>query len=202
MKCDLCHNDATVHEVLVRDGQRFERTLCESCAQKAGLTASSMSLPEALAKLTLQPDADATQRRTRSPRPKIVACPGCGLTFDQFRKSGLLGCPACYKAMEAMLLPLIERAHEGAVQHVGKGPKRLLAGLGPDGPGADVERLAREREREERIKVLRRQLQQAVASEQYENAVRLRDQLRQLGAMDVSTASGMKHKPPGPPPAP
>ncbi len=46
------------------------------------------------------------------------------MTFREFRQQKLLGCPHDYDAFERALLPLIEGAHDGASQHVGKAPHR------------------------------------------------------------------------------
>ena len=92
------------------------------------------------------------------------SCEACGLTFAEFRKSGLMGCSACYKAFESQVGPLIERAHEGGTHHIGKIPRRA---------GASVER-------QERITLLRRQLSDAIEAEQYERAADLRDQIRRF----------------------
>ena len=87
-------------------------------------------------------------------------CPLCGLKFMEFRISGRLGCPNDYLAFNRGLLPLLRRSHDGVTRHVGKFPKR------PAGPeSADALRL-------------RAQLRQAVSREEYEEAARLRDQLR------------------------
>jgi protein arginine kinase activator len=87
------------------------------------------------------------------------ACPVCGLKYMEYRGEGRLGCPHDYQAFQAGLVPLLRRAH-GATRHVGKRPGRSAADHS----------LARLR--------LRARLRAAVAREDYEEAARLRDQLR------------------------
>ena len=79
-----------------------------------------------------------------------------------FRHKKLLGCPADYDAFEKALIPLIERAHEGASHHIGKVPMRLGA------PRSSENELVR----------LRRRLAKAVEAEQYEEAAKLRDKIK------------------------
>ena len=180
MKCDRCDNDATVHEVTVRNGVKVEKHLCEACAAGEGI--GGASLGELLTKFMTQ-DAEVGAKPKHVHKPRAAACQGCGFTFDQFRQSGLLGCPACYKTFEALLTPLIEGAHEGATQHTGKIPKRIAArAAGREDEAATEAALARAqlRERQERLKILQRQLEEAVRSEQYELAARLRDQIRKI----------------------
>ena len=91
-------------------------------------------------------------------------CDSCGLSFAQFREKSLLGCPQCYEAFESSLAPLLERAHEGGTHHVGKVPHR--AGTGE--------------QRQAQLMRMRKQLDEAVADEDYELAARLRDDIRRL----------------------
>ncbi|QOI99164.1 MAG: UvrB/UvrC motif-containing protein [Phycisphaeraceae bacterium] len=158
MKCDHCDNEATVHEVTIKDGVNVERHLCEQCAATEGLAPAAG--PVELIKAVLESQVG----------PRSDGCPLCGTTFDEFRHQTLLGCPGCYEAFESRLAPLIERAHEGATQHVGRAPRAT--------EGAAVSEAARERAM--RVMAIRRMLDEAVSSEQFERAAQLRDELRRL----------------------
>ncbi len=93
------------------------------------------------------------------------ACPICGLTWSNFKHTGLMGCSHDYAMYEMKLLPLLKRAHEGATDHAGKIP----AG-----------RKTEETDRQVNSLRIRRELQKAIDAENYEQAARLRDELRQL----------------------
>lgn len=175
MKCDQCNNPATIHEVTIRDGQRVEKHLCESCAANLGV-GGPIPVTELISKYVLAQTATNVEQRHR----EGSACPTCGTSFVEFRKTGLLGCADCYRVFEAKLSPLLERAHEGASHHVGKVPRRGVAK--PDEPN-----LAEERAR--RVALLRRQLDESVKAEQYERAAMLRDELRRLGTPESATDS-------------
>lgn len=108
--------------------------------------------------------------------PKVDPCPVCGMTYADFKRTGLMGCESCYKAFERPLLPLIERAHEGGSFHLGKTPKRLAT----SSPERLALALAEAEARAQRIRGLMRELDVAIASEKYELAAKLRDQLRRL----------------------
>src|SRR5690606_11035078 len=113
-----------------------------------------------------------------------TVCRACSTTYAEFRQSGLLGCPECYRSFETQLGPLLERAHEGATHHVGKVPIRALtrsrmAAQSGRGPGVEAV-LGDAQARAERIKALRRQMEEAIQAEQYERAAELRDELRRL----------------------
>jgi protein arginine kinase activator len=155
-KCDRCDGEATVHEVVIRSGQKAEKHLCDSCAREEGFTGQATApISDLITKFVI------SQAAGEKAAAKVGICPTCGLTFNDFRQQGLLGCPDCYKAFEMQLTSMIERAHEGATHHVGKAPKRMGGSAG----------------RHERITTLRKQLNEAISAEQYERAATLRDQL-------------------------
>ena len=89
-------------------------------------------------------------------------CENCGTKFVDFRNTGRLGCPHDYQAFQAELLPLLESIHS-SVRHAGKTPRRESQAV-----------------RGQELTRLRKELQKAVSSEEYEIAARLRDQIRQI----------------------
>lgn len=156
MRCERCEREATIHEVIIAQGKKQERHLCEACARQVGLSADPhLPIAQLISGFMLGPhhppgggegasggpsggqgDA-AKQEETSADTPSaatppttmaktITRCAGCGTTYAAFKESGLLGCPACYDAFVDRLGPLIERAHEGACHHVGKFPRRAL----------------------------------------------------------------------------
>lgn len=166
MNCDTegCPNEATVSETVIRGGKRVEKHLCEQCARKQGLVVQQhVPISELLSKFVVQQSGGAAKSAEKS-----AHCPSCSMTWAQFRQNGVLGCAECYRAFESDLSPLIERAHEGGTHHVGKAPRR--AG------GAAAAQVV-----QTRLAAIRRELEQAVATEQYERAARLRDELRKIG---------------------
>ncbi|MCC7389573.1 MAG: UvrB/UvrC motif-containing protein [Phycisphaerales bacterium] len=177
MKCDRCNNEATVHEVVVVGGKPAERHLCESCAREIGLVAGA---PAPVAEI-LQKIASGQAPGAGPAAPADTACPVCGTTFTEFKQSGRLGCPECYKAMESQLAPILDRAHQGAVHHIGKVPRRLMREAGEEGRSTEREvALAAAEARAEQIRRLRDDLERAIKTEAYERAAELRDRLRQL----------------------
>ncbi|MCC7192870.1 MAG: UvrB/UvrC motif-containing protein [Phycisphaeraceae bacterium] len=158
-KCDLCAKDAVHHEVSIIKGQKVEKHLCEDHAAEQGVVKSFTShtpINELLTNFVKKHSGMTTQTE--------IVCDNCGMTFAKFREHGLLGCPQCYTAFDAVLSPLIERAHEGATHHIGKVPRRA-------GPGE---------QRQNDLLLMRKRLAEAVAAEDYELAARLRDDLRKF----------------------
>jgi len=177
--CDRCgEREATIHEVLIQSGSKLESHLCEACAQSAATPASSV--------LTTGVDLGKSFG-IGDPTPEIptqakdAVCPECGREWSSVRRTGLVGCPTCYEAFEDRLRPLIERAHEGGACHIGKSPRRRLESLKREGRDLG-ELLGDEHERAERMRLLRKQLGDALEQEQYERAAQIRDELGRAAA--------------------
>jgi protein arginine kinase activator len=203
MKCDQCDLEATVHELRVVGGKKVERHLCERCARKQGIAVQPQAVPvaEMLEKI-IQQQASIPKVQPGAVGPaRSSVCPACGTTYAQFRETGLLGCPECYRAFEGQLGPLLERAHEGGSAHAGKSPRRASTGSPRAAAHPEIARAARAEAQQAspeaaaaRISALRAQLEEAVKAEQYEKAAKLRDELRNLetGGAD---AAGPARKP-------
>lgn len=188
MNCDKCDREATVHELTVLNGVPHEKHLCEQCASEEGVVFGSGSpVIELIGKLAASlPEEPSIEVVHKSPR-----CGACSTTFAKFRQTGLLGCAQCYFAFEEQLAPMIERAHEGASQHVGKTPRRALeASRRSDGDRPIDQILADASLHAQQLQLLRKQLDEAVAAEQYERAATLRDELALMETRTVRTDAG------------
>ena len=186
MKCEQCDSEATVHELRVVNGKRVERHLCEKCARNEGIAIQAgMSVPELIEKMleqTVEGTKAAPSAKAKPETSRSTSCPECGTTWTEFRQSGLLGCASCYAAFEHQLGPLLERAHQGGTHHVGKLPKGALTGTRQLARGKDpVEAvLGGPEQMAGKAAALRKQLEEAVRTEQYERAATIRDELRRL----------------------
>lgn len=155
-KCDKCDKPASIFLTDIEGGQKIERSLCEDCAAGEGITVkANVPISQLLEDFVFQSGKGEETAR--------LACDVCGMTFDEFRQHGLLGCPNDYVAFERALLPLVERAQEGASHHLGKTPARA---------GADHRKQAAALR-------LRAELKDAIAREDYERAAALRDQIKE-----------------------
>lgn len=160
MKCDNCGKTATVHLTEIKGGKKFEKHLCEQCAsQGEGIPVKAHTpINELLTNFVMA--HSGLQKQSG------LSCEQCGITWAEFRQSGLLGCEQDYDVFEKDLTPLIQRAHDGATHHVGKVPARRGGSRGaPARRSIDAAKL-------------RKELARAVEVEDYERAARLRDQLK------------------------
>ena len=161
MVCDNCgSSDAVVHLTQIVHNQMSTHHLCEKCAAEKGLESAPEPVNFPLTDFLAQMGEDVIEESD----PAGSECSFCGLTFQDFRETGRLGCPHCYETFVAHLRKLLRRIH-GSVQHVGK------VYLPPDPTASEMER---------RLEGLRRRLHRAVESEDFERAAELRDQIRSL----------------------
>ena len=159
MLCDICaKNPATVHLTEIVDEQMNELHLCEECARTKSLAMEQQfGLSDLLAGMA---DFDKPAKETG-----IIAsikCPNCGLSYADFKKIGRLGCGECYSAFSKYLGPLLKRIH-GSTQHTGKSPLKVTKGL----------------KKKIDLQELRNRLQKAIEAEAFEEAAKLRDQIKE-----------------------
>ena len=155
-KCDKCDKPASIFLTDIEGGQKIERCLCEDCASAEGITVkASVPISQLLEDFVFQSG--------KGHQADKLTCDVCGMTYDEFRQRGLLGCPNDYEAFERSLLPLVERAQEGSSHHLGKTPSRA----------GDAHK------RQTLLLRLRAELKDAIAREDYERAADLRDRIKE-----------------------
>lgn len=156
MKCQLCANAATVHFTKIVKQKVTEFHLCAGCAAKKQIPSlGELSLSAILQTLIgphLGPQSEELSRLT---------CSRCGLKYMEFRREGRLGCPADYMAFHLGLAPILQKVHR-SVRHLGKVPRRR-----------------RDPARGDELLTLRQLLRHAIQAEEFEEAARLRDLIRQ-----------------------
>jgi protein arginine kinase activator len=161
MKCECCKEaDATIHLTQVIDSEVKKLNLCQVCAQKNGIDLNSpISITDVLLGLG-QPVAKGIKTVASE---FDLSCSRCQLTRAEFKKRARLGCPECYKAFMGELSALTQAMHHSR-QHVGKIPAR-------QGNAARITA---------QIAGLQKDIETAIAKEEYEVAANLRDKIRSL----------------------
>jgi protein arginine kinase activator len=165
MNCQRCHEKpATLHFTKIINGEKTESHLCEHCARdsnEASSFQSNFSINHFLSGL-LNGDPSFTNRNNS--KQHTLTCERCGMTLNQFIKSGRFGCSNCYTTFTPHYEPLLKRVHSGNTEHKGKIPKRI-------GKTFHV-----------RIKIdnLRKEMQTYIEQEEFEMAAETRDKIRLL----------------------
>jgi len=159
MICDLCgKNQATVHLTEIIDEQVTELHLCEECARKKSIEMEQQfGLADLLAGLAEFGKPSEIAETVR------LKCSNCGLSYEDFKKSGRLGCSNCYVSFKKYLGPLLKKIH-GSNQHFGKTPLKIPAPV----------------RKKTELEILKSKLQKAIIEEEFEEAAKLRDRIREL----------------------
>ena len=152
MQCQSCgDHEANIHLSHVLDGVAREIHLCEECAEQNGMNIrEAMSLSDFLLGL-------GTIEQGR-PGMKERACPSCGVTSSDVRKGSRMGCAVCYDTFKAELGTILSSMHKHD-EHKGKQP---VGGAESEAP---------------QVAMLRKELEAAIAAEDYEKAAKLRDRI-------------------------
>jgi protein arginine kinase activator len=166
MMCCACkEKPATVHLTQIVGDKMQKLDLCEECAKAKGVndpTSFSLADADVLFGLGASQEIDQTSGLE-------MKCPRCGFTQADFKKSGRLGCPDCYRTFAGGLEGLLKTMHKGT-RHTGKVP----------------EALRESREQSDRLKTLQKKLAKAIDDENFEQAACLRDEIKGLHSQGSS----------------
>lgn len=159
MLCEKCKKrPACVHITKIVNGHKMETHVCEQCAHSLGELSFSFedqfSVNDFLKGMFNVGPLEV---------PQEVACPSCGMTYSDFSRTGKIGCGKCYQTFAKELDSVIKRVH-GVCNHTGKIPKRRGGKLAVH----------------QQLQRLRKDLERCVAREEYEQAAKLRDQIKCL----------------------
>ncbi|MFH1855803.1 MAG: UvrB/UvrC motif-containing protein [Candidatus Omnitrophota bacterium] len=160
MLCEICgKRKATVHITESINDKTIEMHICEKCAAEKGvIETEAFGMSDLLAGLA----GFGTGLKTKK-LEKTEVCPKCGMTFEDFKKTGRFGCAVCYETFKGAILPLLQRIH-GSAHHFGKFPVGVLG----------------EERKESMLEELQNKLKTAIEKEEFEEAARLRDKIKEL----------------------
>jgi len=156
MLCENCKKkEAVIHYTEVVDGQMKKIDLCEQCSIEKGIGHnSSFSIGDFVGGIT---DPFVSEHG--------VHCSSCGMSLEEFRAGGRLGCSVCYESFYDYLIKMIEQIHR-SVTHKGKVPKRSVI----------------KQSKKEDSKKLEQELKEAIKVEDFEKAAFLRDEIKMIKA--------------------
>ena len=157
MLCDDCRNKpASIFFKEVLPDKTVELHLCDECASKRGLLVTKkLSHQEILQKLL----------RQKSAQDEKIICPNCYMSLAEFKRVGRFGCNQCITTFDDHIKHLIKQIHQSD-RHIGR--------KSSSGTKKGFE-----------IYKLREDLKNALDSEAYEDAAKIRDKLKDYGIEDA-----------------
>jgi protein arginine kinase activator len=176
MKCIFCNNEAICHLTKIVNGKTIEVHVCETCIpQIKDQNLIDFDIWDAISKLAIAKGMPDPAKAIETEKPAEISanslmmspqamvqsvqrCGACGFTGEDLRKTGRLGCPECYGVFSDILAEVLNDCQKGTA-HLGKIPASMV----------NVHR-----------KCLEERLNEAIASERFEDAAVLRDQIKAM----------------------
>ncbi len=163
MICEICKKKTAVFHVQQFLGDNvYEMHLCRDCAAKKGISRDGKTFDFSLSKLLNNFNNKVIPERTIN---ESETCKTCGSKAVDIKEDGQVGCPDCYNYFRSSIASIIS-LNGSYLEHRGKLPSKLQA----------YKTILIDKEK------LKRELDQAVINEEYENAVILRDKLTNIEA--------------------
>ena len=182
MLCDRCQKrDAKILYTEIINGVKKEQHLCEECAtdytsfqMEKPLMNSDLTLGDLLS--TLLDSYTASGKKESGEVTPSLTCSSCGTTYEEFIQKGRFGCSDCYRYFNGQLGKTL-KSIQGADIHTGKRPKGFINAVSDhvDKGISEAEKLAI-------------MLQESIEKEEFEEAARLRDLIRQLKKEEQTNA--------------
>ena len=139
MKCQRCKEREANVQIMQQIAGKKPQTfmLCDVCARELGIsmptfpmTGKVSSNPFAVMGNIFQSDFGLGADEV-SEKP-AYRCSKCKMTFEEFKRTGYLGCPTCYEAFASQMDPVFTRTQMGK-KHVGRKPgSKSAKGLSDD----------------------------------------------------------------------
>lgn len=180
MLCDVCNKrEAKIYYTEIINGKKSEQHLCEECAAehtsfkiKNPLTNKEFSIGGLLSGILESYNlVENKEENTSEP-----ACKNCGMKYNEFLEQGKFGCASCYQSFGKLLSKSFRTIH-GADVHTGKKPKGYIS---------ETNRIVNGLSEQEKLSI---QLQQAIEQEEFEEAARIRDVIKELKKKEEVEAS-------------
>jgi len=168
MICEKCSvREATIHLTEIIKDVKSEIHLCETCAREIGFNSKLSNFTISISEmLTFLDNKEVLE-------PGSSYCANCGFSLAEYRSSGKLGCPDCYKHFRDFLSPILLSIH-GEKKHIGKIPANISSRS--EYRSRDAGRAIKSKPLQE----LQSELESAVSEERYEDAALIRNKIKDI----------------------
>ena len=190
MLCQNCgKNEVNFRYTQIINGVKKEMALCDKCAKSLGLESLDFNMPinfsnflgdffDEVAETNFLPSFSKTE---------TLKCNNCGTTYDEFIKTGKFGCSNCYDVFSHGLDNVLKNIHSSNT-HVGRKSKwinKLNEASKQENNETQVKPKAKtskpKTSKEDKLAELNIELKQAIKEERYEDAAKIRDEIKKMG---------------------
>lgn len=188
MLCQNCgKNEVNFRYTQIVNGVKKEMALCDKCAKELGLEGLDFSMPINFSSFFSDFFNEYTEGLLPSfAQTKELKCGNCGMTFDDFANTGEFGCGSCYITFADRISPVLKKLH-GSSQHIGREYKDSIDELEYNkskfesaNKKSNKEANKEKSKEESRIEKLQNDLKKAIKDERYEDAAKIRDEIKKL----------------------
>jgi protein arginine kinase activator len=160
MLCSNCKSkEAVLHYKQIANGKKTELHLCADCANALGYTGhtdSMFDIGSILNDFISVPKMQAVNTVAKR-------CSKCSMSYDEFKRTGLLGCDKCYREFGSVIEASLSQIQPSTTH------KGTLS-------GETGEKIRKKNE----ITELKESLKKAILDERYEDAASIRDKIKEL----------------------
>ena len=197
MLCQNCgKNEVNFHYTQIINGVKKEMALCDKCAKSLGLESLDFNMPINFSSFLgdFLNDAMDTQFLPSFTKTGSLQCDNCGMTYDEFVDTGKFGCSHCYDIFADTLDSVFKNIHGSSI-HVGR--RSRLSNQEKKSVAEDLEKLKQKESKgenskgkaetkkssvkneiQEKLEKLNADLKQAIKEERYEDAAKIRDEIK------------------------
>lgn len=179
MLCQNCNNnEANVRYTQIINGEKKEMFLCDKCSKELGIDNMKLSLPIDFSSFfgDLLNEYDSSFMPLLQ-KPNELKCDKCNMTYNEFMELGKFGCDNCYDAFSRRIDTILKRL-QGSNRYSGRKAEEN------EEIQNEVVREEETSSKEEIIQKLKLQLKQLVQEEKYEEAAKVRDEIKKLEVQD------------------
>ena len=178
MLCENCKKrEANVRYSENINGIKKELHLCEECSKKLGITDKMdfrmPSLDFSNFFGSFLEDFSTPDFIPLVNEVKLIKCDSCGSTFDDIINTGRYGCANCYDVFEDRMDPILKKL-QGANRHNGRLGKVSDNSIKFD----KKEEQKTQNSGDNKLEKLQEDLKQAIKEERYEDAAKIRDEIK------------------------
>jgi len=177
MKCQNCgKNEANFQYRQIINGKKKELILCSECAKKLGLDNMDIGYEFGGMSDILGGLFNGFLEDTRIPliQTNNLECKTCGTNYNNFITDGMLECEDCYKTFDKQIDKVLKNIHNSN-RHIGRKPSEKLDKVAEESVEYQLEN-----KEETKLEKLQRELRAAVEEERYEDAAKLKNQIKEI----------------------
>ena len=192
MLCQNCgENEANVRYTQIINGVKKEMALCEKCSKELGIGDIDFSMPINFSSFLSDFFEEEKEFLPSFMEQEKLMCDKCGMTYEDFIDTGKFGCENCYEIFSSKIDPILKNIH-GGNRHVGRGipfNKNERRKDNNEELLCDSKHCSSRKEKnvEENVNIkdkqlenLKKDLKQAIQEERYEDAAKLRDEIKKM----------------------